>query len=144
MKQFEPGNLGKTIVIELERGDKVIEGIEAELKTAGIKNAFVASAVGSIQKLIYHRPTTLGASSTDEFVTVESPMEFGSLTGSVFDGIGHLHFVSADRDNVYCGHLEYGTEVLYLLEVIMVEIVGCDLERKLTSENVKKLFVKGV
>ena len=142
MKQFESGNLGKTIVIELERGDKVIEGIEKELENAGVRNALVVSAVGSIQKLIYHRPTTLGASASDEYITVEAPMEIGSLTGSVFDGSGHFHIVASDTNNVYCGHLELGTEVLYLLEIVMVELDGCNLERKITPENVKKLFIK--
>lgn len=142
MKHFESGDFGKTIVVELERGERVIEGIEQALEKAGVKNALVVSAVGSIQKLNYHRPTDLGESANDEFLSIDAPMEIGSLTGSVIDGLGHYHIVASDTENVYCGHLEPGTEVLYLLEISLVELSGCNLERKLTPENVKKLFVK--
>jgi len=142
MKSFSSSGLGRTVVIELERGEKIIEGICEALKAAGIENAIVGSAVGSIQKLVYHRPTDMSAAAVDEIVTVESPMEIGSLTGSVFSGVAHFHIVAADPKEVFVGHLEYGSETMYLMEVTMVEVNGCKLERRLTPENVKKLFVK--
>lgn len=142
MKHFLVSNLGKTVIIELERGEKVVESIDKALKNAGISNAVVISAVGSIQKLVYHRPTDLGESASDEFLTIEAPMEIGSLTGSVIDGAGHFHIVASDTQNVYCGHLETGTEVLYLLEITLSEVNGCTLERRLTPENVNKLYKK--
>lgn len=142
MKSFNVAGLGRTIVIELERGEKIVEGICDALKAANIENAIVGSAVGSIQKVIYHRPTDMGAAASDEFVTIERPMELGALTGSVFGGNAHFHFVAADPEQVYSGHLELGSETMYLLEVTMVEVDGCNLERRLTAENVKKLFIK--
>ena len=143
MKQFDPVQLGKTLVIELERGEPLIEGICKELDKAGIKNAIVGSAVGSIQKLVYHRPTDMGQAANDELLTVNAPMEVGSLIGSVIDGQAHFHIVAIAPDGVYGGHVESGTEVMYLLEIIMIELSGCNLERRLTPEKVKKLFKKG-
>jgi|LSQX01.2.fsa_nt_gb predicted DNA-binding protein with PD1-like motif len=142
MKKFVTEGLGRTLVIELDRGEKIVEGICAALEEAGIKNAIVGSVVGSVQKLVYHRPTDMGAAAADEMVVVEQPMEIGSLTGSVFDGAAHFHFVAADPTQTYCGHLEPGSETMYLLEVTMVEITGCNLERRTTPEKVKKLFEK--
>jgi len=142
MKKFVSEGLGRTLIIELDRGEKIVEGICAALEEAGIRNAIVGSAVGSIQKIVYHRPTDMGAAAADEMVTVERPMEIGSLTGSVFDGVAHFHFVSSDPTTTYCGHLEPGSETMYLLEVTMVEVTGCNLERKMTPEKVKKLFEK--
>jgi len=143
MKQFDPAKLGRAVIIELERGDLLIEGICEELKKSGIKNAFVGSAVGSIQKLIYHRPTDMGQTANDENITVVAPMEVGSLTGSVIDGQAHFHVVAMSPEAVHGGHLEPGTEVMYLLEVIMIELADCDLERRVTPEKVRKLFKKG-
>jgi predicted DNA-binding protein with PD1-like motif len=142
MKQFESGNLGKTVIIELERGEDLIGGICAALKQKGIQSAILGSAVGSIQKLAYHRPTDMGQAANDELLTVSAPMEVASLTGSVIDGAAHLHIVAAAPDGIYGGHVEPGTEVMYLMEVILVEITGCNLERRLTPEKVKKLFQK--
>jgi predicted DNA-binding protein with PD1-like motif len=142
MKQFDSGNLGKTVIIELERGEDLIEGICSALKQKGIQNAILGSAVGSIQKLAYHRPTDMGQAANDELLTVSAPMEVASLTGSVIDGAAHFHIVAVAPDGIYGGHVEPGTEVMYLMEVILVEIGGCNLERRLTSEKVKKLFQK--
>ena len=143
MKHFDPVQLGKAVIIELERGESLIEGVCRELEKSGIKNAIVGSAVGSIQKLVYHRPTDMGQAANDELLTVNAPMEIGSLIGSVIDGQAHFHIVAVAPDGVYGGHVEDGTEVMYLLEVTMIELSNCDLERRLTSEKVKKLFRKG-
>jgi predicted DNA-binding protein with PD1-like motif len=45
-------------------------------------------------------------------------------------------------DAVYGGHMEPGSEVMFLLEVVMIELSDCDLERRVTPEKVKKLFRK--
>lgn len=142
MKSFKTGGLGRTIVIELERGEGIIEGICGALEREGIENAIVGSAVGSIQKLNYHQPTDMGAAAADEFICVRQPMEIGSLTGSVFGGAAHFHVVASAHGKVYCGHMEPGSEAMYLLEITMTEITGCALERRSTPENVKKLFLK--
>lgn len=142
MKIFEADKLGKTIIVELKRGDKIIESISEALKKNDIKDAVIASAVGSIQKLVFHRPTDLGAAASDEIVTVEKPMEVCSLTGSIFNGSPHFHVVASAPDGIYSGHMEPGSETLYLLEVTIVEITGCDLERRFTPEKVYKLFRK--
>lgn len=142
MKHYPTEGLGKSIIIELDRGEKIIEGICEALEEAGIKNAIVGSAVGSIQKLYYHRPTDMSAAAVDELICVEKPMEIGSLTGSVIDGVAHFHVVAADPTDIYCGHLENDSETMYLMEVTMVELTGCNLERRVTPENVKKLFEK--
>jgi predicted DNA-binding protein with PD1-like motif len=85
----------------------------------------------------------MGQAANDEVLTVNAPMEVGSLIGSVIDGQAHFHVVAMAPDGVYGGHMEPGTEVMYLLEVVMMELDGCDLERRLTPEKVKKLFKKG-
>ena len=142
MKHFDPVQLGRAIIIELERGEPLIEGVCRELDKEGIKNAIVGSAVGSIQKLVYHRPTDMGQAANDEIVTVNAPMEVGSLIGSVIDGQAHFHIVAMAPDAVYGGHMETGTEVMYLLELVMIELSNCGLERRVTPEKVKKLFKK--
>jgi predicted DNA-binding protein with PD1-like motif len=142
MKHFDPVKMGKAIIIELERGEQLIEGICKGLEECGIKSAIVGSAVGSVQKLVYHRPTDMGQSANDEVLTVNAPMEVGSLIGSVIDGQAHFHIVTNAPDGVYGGHVESGTEVMYLLEVVMIELADCDLERRVTPEKVKKLFKK--
>ena len=72
---------GRVIVINLRRGDKLLESIRDMLAKNGIKNAVLCSTVGSLQKLVYHVPQTFAQSSDDKFITVENagPIEIGSL-----------------------------------------------------------------
>lgn len=140
MKYFFGKGFGKVIILELERGDKVIESIECVLKEAGIKNAYIASAVGSVKHVEFHRPTTFDAVTVDEYLNFDEPFELGGISGTIIDGSAHLHFTMASGNSIQIGHLEKGTEVLYLAELTIVELLGFELRRRMTAEKVNKLF----
>ena len=134
----------RALIVEMDRGEKVIETVEAELAKAGIKNAFIASAVGSIQRVKGHKPNGMEETAVDVSFDIQDGFEIASLTGTVIDGSAHFHFsVVAPDGSMQAGHLEMGTEIMYLGEVTLVELSGCNLERRFTPENVRKLFVKG-
>lgn len=131
MKHFVGEGMGRVVVLNLFRGDKLLEGIRDGMKELGIKDAALVSCVGSLSKLEYHRPTSYAMSAEDEFLTIEAPMEIGSLSGTVINGQPHFHIVAHDhQNNTYGGHLEEGTTILYLAEIVMQEIVGLKLERR--------------
>ncbi len=142
MQYFVGEGLGKVLIIELARGEELFSGVEAVLKKEGIRNAYIASAVGSTAHLEYHRPMTMGAAAEDEMLSLEGPFEFGSISGTAIDGVLHFHFTAGGTKGNHIGHLEPGTTVLYLLELVVMEIKGFELERKMTPEKVKRLFPK--
>ncbi|HEY8528828.1 MAG TPA: PPC domain-containing DNA-binding protein [Paenibacillaceae bacterium] len=122
---------GRALIIHLRRGDLLLESIRDLLAKEGIKNAVLFGAVGSMRKLVYHLPTSTGPTSNDRFITVEGngPIELGSLSGNVIDGDPHLHIVAQDAKGTYIGHLEEGTEVLFLAEIILAEIKDPGIHR---------------
>jgi predicted DNA-binding protein with PD1-like motif len=128
-KVFSGKGLGRVIVLNLKRGDLLLESIRDHLKEEGVKNAALVSIVGSLKKLVYHRPLNFAMSAEDEFITVEEPMEIGSLMGSVINGQPHFHIVASDLEKTHVGHLEEGTTVLYLAEIVLCEIEGLNIER---------------
>lgn len=140
MKAFMGDGIGRTMILELDRGEDIVEGVEAALKKEGIRNAYIASAVGSIQHLEYHRPLTMDEATEDEFLSLNGPFESGGISGTIINGVAHLHFSGGGVGGVHVGHLERGTKVLYLMELVVIELEGFELQRKLTPENVKKLF----
>lgn len=140
MKYYNGEGVGRTLIIELDRGEDLFEGLERILEKEGIKDAYIASAVGSIEHLEYHRPKTMDAATDDEFLSLEGPFEFGNISGTVFDGVAHLHFSAGGVHGLHIGHLERGTKILYLLELVVIELKGLKLKRELTPERVKKLF----
>lgn len=122
---------GRAIVINLRRGDLLLESIRDRLKQEGVRNAVLFGAVGSLRKLVYHLPTSMGPTSNDKFIVVEGngPIELGALSGNVIDGDPHLHIVAKDEKGTYVGHLEEGTEVLFLAEIVLAEIRGLNIHR---------------
>ena len=131
--------LGRVVVINLRRGEPLLESVVSELARFGIRDAIITSAIGSLQKAVFHRVTGMQTEPVDEFVTVEKPMELASLQGVVLDGAPHFHMTLSDLGTTYTGHLEEGTLALYLVEISLVEIRGLALRRVKDENNIATL-----
>ena len=142
MKKYMGYGLGQVIILNLKRGDLLLETIEEELKKSGIKNALLTSAIGSMQMVVLHRVIGMGREPEDEFITLEKPMELASLQGIVLNGKAHFHMVVSDVEQAYTGHLEPGTQVLYLGEISLVELKGVSLCREKDENNIGMIVEK--
>lgn len=133
---------GRLIIINLERGDLLLESITQELNRLGVRDAVITSAIGSLSKVHLHRVTGIEIVPVDEFIVLEKPMELSSLQGLVIDGHPHIHMVVSDLEQVYTGHLENDTVVLYLVEISLLELNSVDLMRVRDENNIAKLQAK--
>jgi predicted DNA-binding protein with PD1-like motif len=118
------GEFGRIVVLIFQRGDKLREGIRDKLKELGIPNAVLVSAIGTLDKAVFHRITSTGPKAQQEVITVEAPIEFASISGIVADGEPHFHFTFQDMNRAYAAHLEDGSTVLYVGEVVLAELKG--------------------
>lgn len=128
----EPGK--RIVTVSLRRGEMLLEGISQAIQEAGIRDAVVLSCIGTLSSMTWHRVSTLEARPREEYPTVNGPLELCALQGLVVEGVPHFHIVCSDKDGTYAGHLEPGCEVLYLAEVVLMELDGCPLHRE-TDEN---------
>ena len=135
----EPG--GRIITISLQRGEMLLEGIEQAIRENEIRDAVVISCIGTLSSMTWHRVTTLDLKPKEEYPTVRGPLELCALQGSVVGGTPHIHIVCSDKDGTYAGHLEPGCEVLYLAEVVLMELAGKPL-RRVRDENGLNLLVR--
>lgn len=142
MISFCKEGTGRLVVINLERGDLLLESIRDELARLGIRDAVVTSAIGSLSKVVLHRVTGFEREPVDEFVTLEKPMELASLQGIVVDGHPHFHMVVSDLEQAYTGHLEEGTTALYLVEISLLEFKNVELKRVPDENKIAKLRSK--
>ena len=115
---------GRIVVLRFERGENLLAGIRDKLKELGIRNAVIVSAIGTFEKVQYHRITSTGVSGKSEIFTVEAPIEFSSVDGLVIDGEPHFHLTFQDLDRAYSVHLENESSVCFLAEVVLAEIRG--------------------
>lgn len=130
MKTFTTDNYGRFVVMHLGKGELLLESIQSEIDRLGIKTGVVASVIGSLRKVSLHIIKTTDALATNEFITIEEPIEIGAVQGLILDGKPHLHIVCSDTNRAYTGHLENGCEVQYLAEASILEIKDMKLTRK--------------
>lgn len=142
MISFCKQGTGRLVVINLERGDLLLESIRDALDSYGIRDAVIVSAIGSLSKVVLHRVTGYEPEPVDEFITLEKPMELASLQGIVVDGHPHFHMVVSDLEQAYTGHLEEGTTTLYLVEISLLELTNVDLKRLPDENKIAKLRAK--
>lgn len=124
---------GRVLVLALERGELLLETIEEECRKAGFSYATVETAVGTLQKTVFHRVLTLEKKSRNEFTTMETPVELSSIDGIIAEGHAHFHFTGSDPDGAFIAHLEYGSEVLYLAEIVLAELEPMPLGRRVNE-----------
>jgi hypothetical protein len=129
MRTIVSEGLGRIVILSFDRGEKLREGIRDKLKELGIRNAVVLSAIGTFEKARFHRITTTDQRPKDEIIEIAGPMELAAVDGIVADGEPHLHMAFQDLDRAYAAHLEDGSVVCYLAEVVLAEIKGVDLTR---------------
>ena len=137
MKKFEFNQLGKSIAINLEPGDLVLESIKTELEASGVKNAVLVSALGSMCKLNYHVIGATTKQPQDLYRSIEAPVELGTMQGMVLNGAPHIHLVASTPDGVtHIGHLEPGCVVQYLIEMTFIEVKDMELYRDIDEYGI--------
>ncbi len=136
MRTYVGKEYGRYVILHLGKGEKVLESIRQEITRLNIRTGFVASGIGSARKIVYHRIATLENTPTDEFITVEKPIEIGSIQGLIIDGEPHLHIMCSSKDESFAGHLEPGSEIQYLAEITILELTDSDLVRRLDEYKV--------
>ena len=132
MTSFLSPGTGRVLVVHLSKGDDVLKSIAQGAKEAGIQSGIVTSAIGSMRKFHYHYIKDNHDDPTDIFEIAEGPLEVISMQGIILEGVPHIHaLVSEFGDGRHIsGHLEEGSEVQYLMEISIVEVLDLPLGRR--------------
>jgi len=132
--------LGKTIVFRCDRGEDLLKTIESVAYERKIANGVVLSAIGTLESCRIHRVTTKGLPPEAEWVTIDGPLEVNSVDGIIANGKLHAHISVSNGKGTYGGHLEPGSRVLYLAEIVLVEVVGASFSRELDEKTKLRLL----
>jgi len=93
MRSWVGQEVGRVIVINLERGEKLLESISASLKRQGIKDAILLGCIGSLQTAVFHVVACTDEHPVDKFVTLaDKPIELSSVQGVVLNGQPHFPY----------------------------------------------------
>ena len=142
MRAIISEGFGRIVILSFDRGENLREGIRDKLKELGIRNAVIVSAIGTFEKARFHRIRCTELDPEDEFFEIEGPMELAAVDGIVADGEPHFHMVFQDLDRAYAAHLEDGSVVCYLAEIVLAEIQGVELTRIRNEHGIPLLHEK--
>ncbi len=120
---FIAKSLGRILVISGHRGDRVHDLIEKKMEEAGIRNGVVLSGVATFQKINYHHVKNADPVPFDEIRSNDGAFEVTGLQGVILNGKAHLHVAAQDHYTTIVGHLEPDTEILYLAEIVIAELL---------------------
>ncbi len=142
MAIVQGGNVVETVVIALDTGEDLLQVIEEAIVREKIANGVVVSGIGSLSKIHYHivEPGT-EKPWKDTFFEKEGTIEVMALQGLIADGQPHLHITASQDDVAYGGHLEYGSIILTVGEVVILKL-DQPMERRLNHLGVGQLHPK--
>ena len=124
------------VVIGLEPGEMLLESINEAIREHDILNGVVVSGIGTLKNLHMHFITHTDFPPADEFVNIAEPLELVSVSGIIADGRPHLHVAVSCKDRqTWCGHLEPGSEVAYLAEIVILKCNQMRLTRRLDPDR---------
>ena len=130
-------NAVRTMMISFRRGDYVIEELRQMFEREGIDAALITSGIGSLDICKLHTITNTGLPPQERYLTLEGPIEVGSLQGSVAGGEPHIHVVVHDvaQDELHVGHLEDGSRCCFRLEMGLIVLEGVRTKRVVDPET---------
>ncbi len=140
MEPFASRTTGRIFILRLDPGDYLLECINDFIKKEHIHEGYIASAIGTLDYCVMHMVMTTGYPPVEHFERWEDkPLELTSISGIIASGTPHLHMVVSDHQKAYSGHLEPGCRVLYLAEIVIVELEPSGLKRVRNEKGILKL-----
>ena len=140
MEYFSTEKTGRIFVLRLDPGDYLLESIEDLVQKESIEDAVVVSAIGTLDQYRVHWVTTTGFPPENHFEHwKDKPLELASVGGVIANGEPHLHIVVSDSEKAYSGHLEKGCRVLYLVEMVIIELRSLNLSRESDKNHIVRL-----
>jgi uncharacterized protein len=140
MESFETRTTGRVFALRLDPGDYLLESINAFIQHKGIQEAYIASAIGTLDYCVLHMVMTTGYPPVEHFEHWEDkPLEVSAISGIIASGTPHLHMVVSDHQKAYSGHVEPGCRVLYLAEIVIAELEPSGLQRVRDEKGILKL-----
>ena len=132
------------ITIGLGPGELLLESIQKAIKQYDIQNGVVLSGIGTFKTCRLHYITKTDIPPADTVYTLAKPLELNAISGIIANGEPHLHIsVSCGENEAYGGHLEPGSELAYLAEIMILKCNDHKLIRKLDAASGVKLLQSG-
>lgn len=135
------------VIIQLERGDYVLESITEACQEHDLTDGAVVSAIGTLRNLRVHILHTddlaQDRSERNTIIERDGCWEISGIQGLVANGDPHLHVTAWDGEETIAGHLEERNEINALGEICVMRLRGVSLDRSPNEFGVSVLENRG-
>ena len=118
----------QTIIVRFDHGDLLLEGLQAVADGLGLHTAALVTGYGALSRLHVHWGAHTGLPPEAVYGVYEEPLEICALPGVIAGGEVHAHITAGAGERTISGHLEPGTVVCWLAEVV-IQTLPLDLVR---------------
>jgi len=122
---------GEFFYVRIEADEDLFQCLEEAVRSKGIENAVIVTAIGSLRKAILVNPGSLTKPPEIGKKEWEGPWEIVSLTGALGKNhahggkMGHIHICLSRHDApAIGGSLDYGNLAFYPIDVCLLGYQG--------------------
>ncbi len=123
----------KLHAVRVDPGEDVLGALGRYIEARGLAQAWVLSGYGTLAKVRLHWVADNRFPSRDTFAEMEGGIEIIAMSGTVVEGKPHIHIALATQAGAFGGHLEPGSTAYVLCEILLIELGGAHLTRKLAE-----------
>jgi predicted DNA-binding protein with PD1-like motif len=140
MKHWTTETTGRVVFLRLDKGEDLLEGIQAALREHQLRDGMVISGIATVSHCRLHQVQGTDYPAVDKILELDGPLEVMNISGISADGALHLHATVADQNGrAYGGHVEPGCTVLYLAEIAVLEAPDAKMTRERSEHGIFQL-----
>jgi uncharacterized protein len=137
--KFSKGSLGRVFVLRLEDGDRIPDTIEAFAAEHKVQRAFCSLLGGLGPGRLVVGPKDGGASPVEPMFHSIEDIHEAAAVGTLFPDAGgqpklHMHSALGRAGKTHTGCVRAGLDVWKIAEVIILEITGISMTRRLDQD----------
>ena len=135
------GALGEAVIVRLQKGELLLEGLAEICRREGIRNGVILTGFGSLYESCWSGAVKPEYPPREFFrETSNEALEILAISGVIADYHVHAHVVLSNREKAFGGHLEPGCRVFSLVELAIAKLENLKLQRQLDVETKQKLL----
>ena len=135
------GALGETVILRLQKGELLLEGLADLCRREGIRNGVILTGFGSLYESCWSGAVTPAYPPREFFrETSTEVLEILAISGVIADYHVHAHMVLSNRERALGGHVEPGCRVFSLVELAIAKLENLKLQRQLDAVTKQKLL----
>ncbi|WP_024736203.1 PCC domain-containing protein [Enterocloster asparagiformis] len=131
----------KLHILQLTKGEYLLEGIQKVINRENIVNGIILGGLGTLESCTMHSVVTMTMPVENKYITWDNePIGVSAMNGIIVNKQPHIHMTMSTytgEPRTYTGHLENDCRVLCRMDLSILEVDDLNLTRVLDENGVE-------